>query len=228
MMDEMKGLFFLFLICLVLLSCTEEEPVAPDPLTSSTLFLRILSGTLNVVQISGGIPPYHIIEGPLPNVATVSFEDSTASPAKLLIRGSSGGLGDTTTVVVSDSDPINRSRISITIQLVVDGVSYTANIQPIWDIYCKDKGCHPGGGSPFSLDGSVSYNNLTFAAVSNTGCGAVYRVVPFNPDSSLLYLRISGRIPCPRMPLSQTPGDTLALFDQLNIWAWIIEGAVNN
>jgi len=201
-----------------LLSCSEEKAASPDPLTSSRSIVRIIYGTLEIVEISGGTPPYHIIEHPLLEVATVSFEDSTESPANLLVRSSGGGVGDTTTMVVGDSDPLNQSQISITIQQVVDGVSYTGHIQAIWDIYCKNKGCHPGGDSPFSLDRSASFNNLYLTTVANISCGLMYRVKPFEPDSSLVYLLVSGKTSCPRMPFSQIPGDTLVGSDQLSIW----------
>jgi hypothetical protein len=104
-------------------------------------------------------------------------------------------------------------------------VSYTSDVQPIFDAGCVNRGCHPGGGAPFSLQSTVSYMNLVNVAASNPNCGATLRVTPFDADASVLYRRISGMPPCARMPLV---GDTLSLADQNTIRDWINEGAMND
>jgi hypothetical protein len=104
-------------------------------------------------------------------------------------------------------------------------VSYTNDVQPIFDESCVNRGCHPGGGAPFSLESTVSYMNLVNVAVTNTACGATLRVTPFDADASVLYIRVSGTPPCARMPLI---GDTLSAADQTTIRDWIDEGAMND
>jgi hypothetical protein len=178
-----------------------------------------------------------ITRQPIPQIGTavwdtnsVGVPDSSTSPARLLVSViTSATVGQGTSVAVDDSDPSNGGPVAANITVVAVGnVSYTDDIQPIWDGNCQNRGCHPGGGAPFSLDRFVSYNNLYSFPVTNHSCGAAYRVVPNNPDSSLLYLMVAGKTSCPRMPFSPLPGDTLSLQDQIKIHDWILQGAVNN
>jgi len=104
-------------------------------------------------------------------------------------------------------------------------ISFTNDVQPIFTANCVNRGCHPGGGAPFSLQEGASYMNLVSVTASNQTCGATLRVTPFDSDASVLYLRISGQPPCARMPLI---GDTLSLADQNTIRDWIDEGAMND
>jgi hypothetical protein len=220
----------LVLVFFLPLSCADEES-APLPSPHFEFpSVHILPGTLITVAILGGIPPYHIIKHPDTAVVVVSLVDSTKSPSTLVITcPSHARIADTTSVVVDDSNPLDHVVATIVIQVVDDGLSYSGNIQPIWDVYCRNRGCHPGGGSPYSLEESVSYNNLFFSLATNQSCGARFRVYPFEPDSSLLYLLITGKASsCPRMPFSQVPGDTLPSLYQYNIQIWILEGALNN
>ena len=219
--------------CLVVAveSCLDKgtEP-PPNPMALSRSAVAIVPGTSSTVQVSGGIPPYRVIriEPALPQVVTTSFEDSTISPATLNINVSaSATIGDAATAVIGDAGSENELSISVSF-VAVGNVSYSDDIQPIWDANCQTS-CHQAGGSaPFSLNRFVGYDNLYFRVVSNTSCGAVFRVVPFSPDSSLLYLMITGRSSCPRMPLSPLPGDTLAFPDQVKILTWINQGALPN
>jgi len=104
-------------------------------------------------------------------------------------------------------------------------ISYMNDVQPIFTNSCVNRGCHPGGGAPFSLLEDVSWANLVNAPVAIPDCGADFRVIPFDKDNSMLYLRITGMTPCVRMPLI---GDTLSLAEQNTIGDWIEEGAMND
>ena len=73
----------IFAACCITLasgSCLDKgtEP-PPNPISLDPPVLSIVPGTSRTVQINGGIPPYHIIQYPVPQVATVSFEDSTVT-----------------------------------------------------------------------------------------------------------------------------------------------------
>lgn len=216
--------------CIVLAigSCMDKgtEP-PPNPLSFDIPALNIVPGTSRTIVVSGGTPPYYIIQYPVPQVGTASFEDSTVSPANLVIHAlTSATIDDEATVTVGDSP---GDVISLPIKVVAVGdISYSDDIQPIWDANCQNRGCHPGNQAPFSLDRFVSYNNLYSTVASNMSCGAVFRVVPGSPDSSLLWLVLSGKSSCPRMPLSPLPGDTLSLQDQIKVYDWIDQGAENN
>ena len=214
-------------------SPTKSVTVVQNPLTVSSASLNIVPGTSRTVQISGGTPPYSVIsvDPPLPQIVTFSWEDSTVSPANLVITVSlSATINDSVVVFVGDANATTIDYVSITVKVVAVGdISYSDDIQPIWDGNCVNRGCHPGGGAPFSFERFVSYNNLYYFPVSNTSCGVVYRVMPYYPDSSLVYLLVSGRTSCPREPFSPfNPGDTLSLSDQFKIRDWIAQGARND
>jgi hypothetical protein len=202
----------------------------PDSLTVSRGTLAIVPGTSTTITVSGGAPPYSVtIDPPLPVVVTAVFADSSQSGTTLTISVlASATIGDGVTVIISDTKTSAGIPISVSF-VAVGNVSYSDDVQPIWDASCQPS-CHEAGGSaPFSLNRFVSYNNLYFFVVSNTNCGAVFRVVPGSLDSSLVWLMIKGLSPtCPRMPLSPIPGDTLNVADQNKIRDWILQGAENN
>ena len=222
---------------LVLPSCLDKGTEAPpDPVAASRTNIVLSPGTSTTIQISGGDPPYSITVPPDPRVAVAVFQDSTISPATLVMTALASSVeNDNTTITVGDVDAngggANQSVNSIAILVsiaAVGSVSYADDIQPIWDGNCQSS-CHEAGGvAPFSLNRFVGWTNLYFASVSNMSCGAIYRVAAGSTDSSLLYLMITGRTTCPRMPFSLLPGDTLSLPDQTKIQDWILQGANNN
>jgi hypothetical protein len=180
-------------------------------------------------------------------VANASFEDSTASPANLVITTPFAATeDDSTIIVVGESEASARgsgstgdaSSVTITVSIVQLGsISYADDLQPIWDVNCQHPignpgvNCHAtptGSGAPFSLDRFVGWSNLFFFPVTNRSCGVIYRVAPGAPDSSLLHLMVSGQGSCPRMPFSLFPGDTLSSIEQTKIRDWIAQGAPNN
>jgi len=212
--------------------CADEGVPADNfPVIPEKMVVSLSPGRSSTVVIAGGTPPYQVTRYPDANVASAILIDPTMSPASLFVSVSPGAIvGDSTVILVDDSNPLNRTEVSISVHVVaVVNASFSNDIQPIFDGNCRNRGCHPGGGSPFSLADSVSYQNLFYSAVNNMSCGVVFRVVPFYSDSSLLYLLVSGRTSCPRMPYSPlNPGDTLSLEDQVTIHDWIVQGAVNN
>jgi len=106
------------------------------------------------------------------------------------------------------------------------GISFAGQIQPILNAGCVNRGCHPGGGAPFSLESSVSYNNLVNIPATVGPCAnRLLRVKPNSADSSALYLRVSGSTCGLQMPLS---GNLLSTTDINLIRDWINQGAQNN
>jgi mono/diheme cytochrome c family protein len=98
------------------------------------------------------------------------------------------------------------------------GVSYTAQIQPIFNAHCIS--CHSSPASPTYGDLDLtSYAGL----MDSVGTHAPV-VVPGNPDASYLVRRIEGTV-TPQMPQGGSPlsGVQIALIVQ-----WIDEGALNN
>ncbi|HUI10484.1 MAG TPA: c-type cytochrome domain-containing protein [Bacteroidota bacterium] len=95
------------------------------------------------------------------------------------------------------------------------GVSYSSQVQPLFNQACTFSGCHDASTDPTKLD-LTSYGKavLTIPGV----------VVPGKPDASTLVLRIQGSVGA-RMP----PGAYPLNQNQINgIRTWIVEGAKNN
>lgn len=63
-------------------------------------------------------------------------------------------------------------------------VTYAADIQPLWEAYCRD--CHIDGFRSVGLGAAESYDELL-----NEGCGEGALVVPGHPEESHL-LRVLG------------------------------------
>jgi hypothetical protein len=93
-------------------------------------------------------------------------------------------------------------------------VSYSQHVQPLFNQTCALSGCHNDASRAGNLT-LTSYHNLTIRPNI---------VVPGDPNSSLLYLRITGQIG-QQMPLNRSP---LNSNQQQGIRIWIEEGAENN
>jgi hypothetical protein len=94
-------------------------------------------------------------------------------------------------------------------------ISYSAQVQPLFDQACNASGCH-GSGTQTNALVLTSYGTavLTLPGV----------VVSAKPDASTLVLRIQGSVGA-RMP----PGTYPLNQNQINgIRTWIAEGAKNN
>jgi hypothetical protein len=96
----------------------------------------------------------------------------------------------------------------------LSNVSYAQHVQPLFNQTCAIAGCHDDGQAlQVRL---TSYGNVFFAQPQV--------IVEGSPESSVLVLRIEGRLG-QRMPLNRNPLNQ----NQINgIRAWIAEGARNN
>jgi hypothetical protein len=101
-------------------------------------------------------------------------------------------------------------------------VSFTADVQPIFDIFCVT--CHRVGGiaSFLPLTPESSHNNLVNQPATRSS-GVL--VIPGDSANSVLYLRIIGSSVGPQMPLDSSP---LAVEDQDLIKDWIDSGSPSN
>lgn len=97
-------------------------------------------------------------------------------------------------------------------EVVTTPVSYSSDLQPIWNAKCATSGCHNAGGKAPNLTAGNSYNALKAGGYINTA----------NPSQSELYLWMTGKRGTP-MPLSgPVPADNALVL------AWIQQGALNN
>lgn len=93
--------------------------------------------------------------------------------------------------------------------VVPDVVSYSANIQPIFDRSCNNSGCHSTGGVAPDLTPANSYSDLMNKNLVNTA----------TPESSKLYTKCAAG---GSMNKFTQPGDPDIILK------WIQEGALNN
>jgi hypothetical protein len=100
-------------------------------------------------------------------------------------------------------------------------ISFAADLQPVFALHCGD--CHSvGGNGGLDLRPGVAWDNLV--DVASTGY-AQQRVVPGQPNLSLLYLKLAGAAGVgDRMP----QGGALPADDLENVRIWIAEGARDN
>lgn len=95
------------------------------------------------------------------------------------------------------------------------GISYSNQVQPLFDQACNFAGCHDAG----QHESALVLTSYGLAVLTVPGV-----VVPGKPDNSTLVLRIQGSVGA-RMPPGQYPLNQ----NQINgIRAWIVEGAKNN
>lgn len=104
-------------------------------------------------------------------------------------------------------------------------VSFAEDIQPIFNAYCAYEGCHVEGHiTGLNLSGGISYSNLV--NVSSASYFPLIRVLPTEPDSSVLYLKITGD---PSVGQVMPPKDPVLNINQINlIEEWILDGAEDN
>ena len=115
-----------------------------------------------------------------------------------------------------DANPVGEDGSPSNIIFPTSNISYSAQVQPLFNQACNYSGCH-GSDAPPNLVKLTSWGEIM-----TTGAG-VGVVVPKEPDQSTLVLRIEGR--GARMPPSGLPLN----LNQINgIRAWIVEGAMNN
>ena len=105
-----------------------------------------------------------------------------------------------------------------------ESVSFSSDIQPVFDISCATSGCHRAGHSTnLNLTEGNSYTDLI--NVRSMNYTPLKLVDPGKSEDSVLYLKIVGSSETgSKMP----PGGTLSDASIENIRAWIIEGAENN
>ena len=113
------------------------------------------------------------------------------------------------------SAPTGPGGSPSTIVFPVNGVSYSAQVQPLFNQACNASGCHDNGTTTTTLVlTSYGLAVLTVPGVVVTG----------KPDASTLVLRIQGSVGA-RMP----PGAYPLNQNQINgIRTWIVEGAKDN
>jgi len=112
------------------------------------------------------------------------------------------GCAKTTTVVIEP--PVATDTATM---------SFSADIQPIFNTSCALAGCHVAGAHAPNLTQGVAYQALTDGGY----------VIASDPNNSQLMLWLTGK-KSPVMPLGSGPDPEI----NAKIYAWISQGALNN
>ncbi len=153
-----------------------------------------------------------------------TFTAPTAAGTKWLSPELTTATTYTFQVTVSDG----TASVTRTLPVEVGVPQYARDIQPIWNSQCTS--CH---GNPRGLDLRAGNSHASLVNTAGTGgypagCGGTTRVVPNNPNDSLLVKKISGTVCGGRMPqLNESYFDDNS--GQLTrIRSWILAGARND
>jgi hypothetical protein len=220
-------------ILIGLYSCKDMgSEIAKLALSVSSLSVTLNPGGQASLVVRGGNPPYTISVQPNAALASATLTNHADGTATLLIQAVAGSVSGTTSVKIKDTDthgsasdnPLHEeNEIEISIRVTPALVSFSTEVQPIFTASCVNAGCHPGGGAPFSLQASVSRDNLVGVDMQNSNCGGK-RVVAGDASASGLVKKLVGncgqRMPLGGSPLSQAQLDLVS--------TWINQGAQNN
>lgn len=140
---------------------------------------------------------------------------------------SAASAGNTFTVTVAVKDGKCVSGCPSSVKTFEIGTSSTiptfSSVQTsFFTPTCATAACHGGTQSPTLIAGQA-YGNIV--NVNSTFSAGKKIVLPGEPDSSAMYLRISGTSQGTQMPKGLSP---LSLSDQNKIRDWIRAGAPNN
>lgn len=132
------------------------------------------------------------------------------------------------TSTTSSSTTSTSVVTSTTTSTTIAGVSFAADVQPIYTIHCAFAGCHAGASPAAGMNLSSGQAYANTVSVSSVECGAFFRIAPGAPGSSYLLFKVMGSGPCfvgSMMPLVGTP---LTAGEIQTISDWVTQGALNN
>lgn len=208
-----KYITFIIVISIVLINASCKDlgiQQLQKQLTTSSTEITVTIASSIQVTLTGGITPYSIKTHPTINIATASLATST-----LTITGLDTGK---TFVALKDSKTPVADTVKVQIIVVVSQpVSFTGQIQPIFNAKCVV--CHGTSGN-LTLTSDVSYTQLVHVPASSS-CTTLHRVLPFDAANSVLYRKVSGTLCGIRMP----QGGSLTITEINLIHDWINEGA---
>jgi hypothetical protein len=151
---------------------------------------------------------------------------ASATQASYTLTVAAGDAGASFDVVVSNSAGTVTSAAA-TLTIAAPAVSYSKDIQPIWQKYCN--GCHIGGGGAggLKLDAAVSWSAIV-GKPSNCST-TILEVKAGSPSASEMWLTMADDPgECGgKMPTSASLKATDAAAFQL-VTTWIEQGALNN
>lgn len=198
--------------------CKDMGSAPPQPrLSVGQTILNVVVGDSVSQVISGGVAPYSVISNSDPAKVVVAIANN-------VLKVRAVAVGDAAIVVGDNSAP--RQSVTLNVTVVASPVSFSGQIQPIFNAGCAVSGCHlPGGSGPMSLAAGASYGNLVGVNATNGPCAGDKRVRPGSAGTSALVKRLEGTSCGTRMPIG---GTQLSAAQIQLIRDWITQGAPNN
>lgn len=199
-----------------------RAPVLDETLTAPTS--RLVAGddvtlSIGAMDLDGDPLTYSWRTNP-PGLGT--FRTSRESVARWHSPDLSTATTYTLQVTVSDGTASATRSVEVPIHVP----TYAADIQPLWSPTCTT--CHSGGGPRrLNLEAGSSYASLVNVD-GTASCGTFARVMPGQPDQSLLVQKISGDACGGRMPQLDTDYFDRNPGELVRIRSWILAGARND
>jgi hypothetical protein len=155
-------------------------------------------------------------DGTIPSISYGNFPSWLALAGDSLTGATPITASDTSFEVMATDGEL-ADTLLVTVTIIAGGISYSAEIQSIFDNNCAVSGCHVVGSAPANLI-LDSYANLMAGSQS----GQI--VIPYLPDSSIIIQQVEGSRQ-PQMPFGRTPLSNATIQ---KIREWIAQGARNN
>lgn len=162
--------------------------------------------------------------------AAISWISSNTSVATIDAIGSAIGRLEGETRIRAASDTVQSAAVTLRVTAPA-GPSFAATIQPIFDTnHCSTTGCHAGAIPAELMDLSPGRAYAQIVNVRSTGFHEWWRVKPGDPDSSLIYVKVSEICaqPPPDCPTGERMPKGFAPLSPTQIEAirtWIAAGA---
>ncbi len=214
-MDRLSPLEYMLALAAVIsvgLSCADNG-IAPEnrpPAITSSVAVEALTDSLFSYTVHASDP-----DGDALTIEIVDIPSWTSVSGTVISGTPTAQTPDTSFMAIaSDGFLSDTAMVSVSIVTQISPVSYSGDIQPIFNSNCS--GCHVGGNQ-----GGLTLNSYT-SLMQGGNSGAV--VVAGDPDNSRIIQRLEGTV-TPRMPFQQPPllpGDIQLIRD------WISQGAHDN
>ncbi len=184
---------------------------ASDNITAAAQITYLVYQSSTAGGENFGTPSYMTV----PGATSISITGLNPGAKYFFVVRAQDGAGNT------DVNSVEKSTTTASI-------SFSGQVQPIFNANCTGGACHSGKMPAQGLDlSSVSVAFANLVNVASSQCPSTQRVLPMQPDSSYLVWKLQGSGPCysgSRMP----KGTPLSSADIATIRNWIVAGAPNN
>ncbi len=161
-------------------------------------------------------------------------ENFSGSPKVTSVPGATkitlAGLTPATTLywVVRARDIAGNRDANLVEKNVATGVSFSANVEPIFGSHCALTGCHLGNNPPNGLALSQVFDYLDTVNVTSVEVSTLKRVLPGSAANSYLFKKISGTHSVGEIMPPPSTNDVLNATEKSIIEGWINQGALRN